>query len=318
MLDAQTYGSIFAPHLLERQAAALFSGMRFVHYTTAQAAMSIISTRKIWLRNVLFMNDFSEVSFGIDAVIAYFGTEKAERFWAKIDELTEGRAHKVKANFDSWQSDLRTRTYVCCLSEHDNREDRYGRLSMWRGYGKATGVGVVINPGPVYAETDALGAYTYPVLYIADDDLPALFDRITQSIIAGEAVLRTQTADEIETWTLDLLLSLPFYLKHPGFSEEREWRVVYRPTYEPSKRLQGRMEAVNGFPQRLYELPLSDEPEEGLVGLSPADLINRVVIGPTEHPTALYHAFVDLLSEAGVADASSKVFVSDIPFRSNG
>lgn len=315
MLDLQTYGSIFLPHLLPRQLNAISTEMRFVHYTTAQAAMSIVSRRKVWLRNVLFMNDFSEVSFGIDAVIKYFGSESATAFWATIDKLTDGQAQKIKADFDGWVPDLRTRTYVCCLSEHDPSEDRYGRLSMWRGYGRATGVGIVINPSVLYSQTDALAAYTYPVLYVAETDLPDLFDTITQSIIDAEELLGTQTSKEIEVWVLDLLLSLPFYLKHPGFSEEREWRVVHRPNYEPSTRLEPQMEAVNGFPQRIYELPLQDAPEEGLVGLKPAELVNRLIIGPTEHPVALYHAFVDLLSEAGVPDASAKVIVSDIPFR---
>lgn len=315
MLDLQTYGSIFLPHLMPRQMAAMASGMRFVHYTTAQAAMSIIARKKVWLRNILFMNDFSEVSFGIEAVLEYFGSSRASSFWALVDDLTAGRAAKIKADFDNWQPDLRTRTYVCCLSEHDATEDRYGRLSMWRGYGDTTGVGVVINPEVLYAQTDALAAYTYPVIYVANDEIPALFDSIVASILAGETILRTQTPDEIETWILDLLLSLPFYLKHPGFAEEREWRVVHRPSYEPSTRLERRMESVKGFPQRLYEVPLEDVPSEGLVGMTPNALINRVIIGPTEHPVALYHAFVDLLSEAGVDDAGAKVVVSDIPFR---
>lgn len=277
--------------------------------------MSIVSRQKVWLRNVLFMNDFSEVSFGIESVVSYFGGVQSDVFWSKVDELTKGRATQIKGTFDSWVPDLRTRTYVCCLSEHGDREDSYGRLSMWRGYGSATGVGIVINPDPLYAHTDALAAYTYPVLYVAEADIPELFGSITASIIGAEDVLKNESPEEIEAWILDLLLSLPFYLKHPGFSEEREWRIVHRPTYSPSTRLEPRMESVNGFPQRIYELPLKDVPEEGLVGLEPKDLVNRLIIGPTEHPVALYHAFVDLLSEAGVEEASSKVFVSDIPFR---
>lgn len=315
MLDTAAYSSIFFPHLIHRQMAAMSSGMKFVHYTTAQAAMSIVARRRVWLRNVLFMNDFSEVSFGIEAVISYFGSERSKDFWLVVDRLTGGMADKIKADFDSWVPDLRTRTYVCCLSEHDPKENAYGRLSMWRGYGSETGVGIVINPAPIYAQSDALSAYSYPVLYVEANDIPDLFDTIAGSIIGAEDVLKEQSAEEVKLWVLDLLLSLPFYLKHPGFSEEREWRVVHRPTYDPSARLEPKMESVNGFPQRIYELPLEDIPEENLLGLNPKELVDRLIIGPTEHPVALYHAFVDLLSEAGVEEAASKVFVSDIPFR---
>jgi hypothetical protein len=44
-------------------------------------------------------------------------------------------------------------------------------------------------------------------------------------------------------------------------------------------------------------------------------LINRIIIGPTQYPWAMWKAFVTLLSEAGVENAASKVFTSDIPLR---
>jgi hypothetical protein len=67
-------------------------------------------------------------------------------------------------------------------------------------------------------------------------------------------------------------------------------------------------------PQPIYKIPLKDIPEIGFFGSIPS-LINRVIIGPTEYPLALSEAFVQLLEEAGVQEAASKVCVSDIPLR---
>lgn len=41
-------------------------GVRFVHYTTAEVAVSIIKNRGIWMRNAFVMNDYSEVRYGMD------------------------------------------------------------------------------------------------------------------------------------------------------------------------------------------------------------------------------------------------------------
>ena len=186
---------------------------------------------------------------------------------------------------------------------------------MWRGYGSTAGVGIVINPEPIYSETDALHAYTYPMLYLSSAESKEMFRSATDGIIKNEQLLAAQSADDVERWVFHMLYSMPFCLKHPGFREEREWRIVYRPNYAKSDRLKPRMESVSGLPQRLYELPLEDVAEEGLVGMAPAQLINRVIIGPTEHGAALHQAFVDLLDEAGVEEPQTKVSWSDIPFR---
>ena len=39
-------------------------------------------------------------------------------------------------------------TYLTSISEHRNKEDTFGRLSMWRAYGETTGVALVMNNSP--------------------------------------------------------------------------------------------------------------------------------------------------------------------------
>ena len=48
----------------QRMAKAKADGRRFVHYTSAPAAISIIEKQEIWLRNSAAMNDYSEVQHG--------------------------------------------------------------------------------------------------------------------------------------------------------------------------------------------------------------------------------------------------------------
>jgi hypothetical protein len=56
---------IFFPHMVEQRLRAKNAGRRFVHYTNANAAMDILRSKTIWLRNSSCMNDVSEVRYGL-------------------------------------------------------------------------------------------------------------------------------------------------------------------------------------------------------------------------------------------------------------
>ncbi len=52
----------------------------FAHYTTAEAAMKIIRSGEIWLRNVRVMNDYSEVVYGLDLMANAWHSQAGETF----------------------------------------------------------------------------------------------------------------------------------------------------------------------------------------------------------------------------------------------
>ena len=64
---------IFRPHTRRQQDkayerqnkskdTAMNGQLRFVHYTTARAALSIIKSKRMWMRNATCMSDYREVS----------------------------------------------------------------------------------------------------------------------------------------------------------------------------------------------------------------------------------------------------------------
>ena len=60
-------------------------GARFVHYTSAENALKIIQSKRLWLRNTLCMSDFREVQHGFDILQRFFGVpEKKEAFKAAL------------------------------------------------------------------------------------------------------------------------------------------------------------------------------------------------------------------------------------------
>lgn len=306
---------IFFAHIINRQNNIRENNRRMVHYTRAETFLSLIRNREIWLRNTKCMNDFEEVEFGIRKIIEYFGGDMASNFWELLETTHPGSGGEIKSRFDGWLHDLKAETYITCVSEHLSEEDKLGRLSMWRAYGGGAGVALIINPGVMLRESDSLAAYSYPVFYFNEIEACGAFKAFTDRLIAEKEIIGKLKLEELVHYVFEVLQSYAFCLKHPGFKEEREWRVVFRPNYENSQYIKGSVVSINGIPQKIYKLPLENIPEEGLHGMSINELLEHVIIGPCDHPFVIKSALVEELSACGVEDAFNKISISDIPLR---
>lgn len=317
--DEVKLAGLFLPHSTETRLNTLNSRTRFVHYTSASAAASIIENRSIWLRSTTSMNDFREIHFGIDQLIGCLGrkreTDTARSFWGLLEQLGDGLPQQVIEVYDGLLDDLRLNTYLFSLSEHNASEDEIGRLSMWRAYGCETGVALVINGRSLYSYSDALSTYSYPVFYGDADATEAHFAALVSNLIQQKEYLAQIPSGHITDLVFEMLTSYSICLKHPGFREEREWRVVHQPKQRPSSRVTPRKAEIRGVPQIVYELPLADIPEASLFGLEPDELIDRIIIGPTKYPLVMFDYFCAALDNVGVKEPAKRVFISHIPLR---
>ncbi len=104
-------------------------------------------------------------------------------------------------------------------------------------------------------------------------------------------------------------------LKHKGFHEEREWRVLYAPNRQPSPLMEHSIETIGGVLQIVCKAPLDGNVSQELADIDMARIFDRLIIGPSPYPWVMYQAFVAALDKIEVPDASKRVFVSDIPIR---
>nr|WP_082490273.1 DUF2971 domain-containing protein [Methylobacterium sp. Leaf122] len=306
---------IFFPYASGRQRDLELRRGRFVHYTTASVAVSIIQNKQVWMRNASTMNDFMEVEYGYRCLNYAYDSDAGVKFKNILDALNPGWRPGVENLFNGWLQSFRSGTYLSCISEHMDSEDTFGRLSMWRAYGGETGIAIVMNNRPFVTPSDALGAYTSPVAYMSPDQFKAEFQRIANKMEENSQFLSQLEPNIITSSLFNMLRFTVLGTKHPGFHEEREWRIIHTPGLENSDRLVKDLQIVRGTPQVIYKIPLKDIPDGGFIGAEIPQLVERVIIGPTQYPLTMYEAFVDLLTQAGVVDAASKVRVSDIPLR---
>jgi len=286
---------------------------RFAYYTQAETALKILANREVWMRNATMMNDYEEIHHGINIVAKHFGKGSAiEQFLSsRVNDSHPDIFEKIGQRFDNWINDLKFRTFITCVSEHSQDEDTLGRLSMWRAYGGNAGVALIFSAEPFQRDDDRLSAYSLPVRYMGDDKADKFFNDLLSKI-----------SDENIDWSVfktedlvhQIVTSLQFFSlsrKHPGFKEEQEWRIFHRPSTQPSKFLKKEVVTIGGVPQIIYKIPL-----DGNLDLAPAQIIERVIIGPCEHKWEIADTFRSILDDLGVAAADKKVFVSGIPLRS--
>jgi len=256
----QNLFKIFHPFAYDKQQKALNNNQRFVYYTSAETAISILKNNEIWMRNATCMNDYSEVNYGLDCLSkAYRRSSAGSIFKSTLQNIHPNICQDIETLFNSWVPNMQSETYLTCVSEHFNDEDMFGRLSMWRAYGKMSGVAIVLKNSVLFS-TAALKAYSTPVAYIDEIGVSDQFNRITENIRNNEELIRSVDREIIKNYIFNVFKFAILSIKHPGFKEEQEWRIVYSPSMEPSVSIKKDICVVNGTPQPIFKIPLIDIP----------------------------------------------------------
>ncbi len=290
--------------------------LKFVQYTSAEAAASIIMSEEVWLRNSRCMKDYSEIQHGLYCLIdAYQSNDPRNKLKSLLEKAFPGSPKRLEELFNGWIPHFRDDTYITCLSEHPSTENQYGRLSMWRAYGGNQSVAIVVNTEVFTSKTDILHASICPVSYLSPEAFNENFFRVSDRIEKHIDAISQLDEDVVLNIVFDLFRNYAVSIKHPGFAEEREWRIVYMPTFLPSEHVKSEIETINGLPQEVCKIPLKDFPEEGFNGASIPRLINRIIIGPNDEQNILIKSFTKLLETAGCKDAYKMVYASGIPLR---
>jgi hypothetical protein len=291
--------------------------LRFVHYTSADAALSIIKSKRIWMRNVTCMADYREVVHGFD-IFNKFLSNPATRgeFVSAVETCAQGAAEEAIGLFNQWWKDIRFNTYVTSISEHSSDEDGHGRLSMWRAFGGGPArVGIVISVPWFSGAALALKLMFSPVAYLGETEAVASIYQTLVKIRENCDFLKSLDRCLIVSHVFWMLLAGVTCIKHEGFKEEREWRAIYSPNRLPSPFMEAATQSIGGIPQRIYKIPLDRSISPEIADLDFTSIFDRLIIGPTAYSWVLYEAFRDALKDSGVENAHERVWASNIPIR---
>ena len=314
-MEAEILAKIFFPEYLEK-IDELKSGKRIAHYTSAKNAISIIKNSEIWLRNSQMMNDYSEIVHGMECLKNSWNSEKMAGFRGFFDECHDGLRSRIESIFNQNFHCIKEETFITSLSLHENYEDEYGRLSMWRAYGGKSGVALVLNNEAFTGDSGNIKAFSSPIFYRNIDDFNRFFENWSNNIMKNREFLNSCDPEIICNLVFHAFRIFSLSTKHPGFHEEKEWRVFHSPSIDgESKFISISIETINEIPQTVAKLKLDNDEELNVKNISPVDLIDKIIIGPCLYPLQIRSALAGAMFEVGFEDPLSKIHISNIPYR---
>jgi hypothetical protein len=309
---------VFFPNAYYRNRKLTTQRARFAYYTSADTALRILGSRQLWFRDARVMNDFREIEYGLDCVRAAWNDAQGEKLRQVVDGVHQV-SNRISSIFDALTPAFKLATFLACFSEHGGQaapeEDKYGRLSMWRAYGGDAGVAFVIH-GPLLLSTSFKSPlWTAPVEYLNKNGVAAEMNALAGRMLPATEFLRSMRPDDLVNTIVHWLRFAIIATKHPAFREEREWRLIYSPIDQNDQALRPSVESIGGIPQTVMKLDLVDRTEAGGGDLSIGAVLERILIGPTEHSSVTAMAFARALNDGGYGARGIKIFETDIPLR---
>lgn len=295
------------------------TGALLAHYTTADTAMKIIRGRSMWLRNAAVMNDFSEVEYGRSVMASVLDGILGMRFRDVLDRIAEGAGTSIMERHQGHRRHVRESVFMASLSEYDPR-DKYGRLSMWRAYGgPVAGVALLFNGAAADLEIEpSLEVVVSPVLYGDETSFEMEFLELVEKLEANVEFLGKFPHDILVNAGAYALQTASFSIKHPGFEEEKEWRIIHRPYEYASASMVESNICIGGIPQAIYELPFHNPTKGALFDIPQLDLneiLDAVLIGPCAYPETVARALAGEMAAAGIKSPQDRIRLSNIPLR---
>jgi hypothetical protein len=140
-----------------------------------------------------------------------------------------------------------------------------------------------------------------------DDVLRSVIQFFRDGVQNNRAPSMEQWTEEFLRYWANLLALLVCFVKHPKFSGEREWRLVYHLQDEAMPRmryLQRSLMMTRHAPMRL--MMCDDKPCLPLKG---------IVVGPSRRKEVSKISVADLLRTHGYSNQGVPVTLTDIPYR---
>lgn len=301
---------IFFPHHNQQLNRVRDEKINFVHYTNADTAFKIIKNQEIWLRKVTVMNDFREFEHGKDNLISLIeNSDEGKSLKKTLDSISSNLFDNVYSKFKEWSRYIKDDFYIACFSEHTETEDKIGKLSMWRAYGRNAGVAIVLKRDFFFTSKHQ-GLDFSSVVYMGDSELIQEIAKLGSSILSQKDSVKNVPANVLEAYLFNVFRFAALCNKHEGFKEEKEWRLIATASLLPEGSVTTQeIVTIQGTPQNIVKINLGN--------LNFKDMIDKVIIGPCQHPFEVYKSIASALKSIGAEKPEEMINISDIPLRLN-
>lgn len=315
-MSSVNLNEIFFPHLNQQLKRVKNEEINFVHYTNAETAFKLIKNQEIWLRNVAVMNDFREFEHGKECLVKLLDdSEEGQALKNIFNVINPVIFDEVYSNFKNWGPFIKDDFYISCFSEHKNKDDDIGKLSMWRAYGGNAGVAIIFKQDFFSEIYTNYGLDFSSVAYLNADELKQEINHLTTTISSNIEQIKSLPIKDLIFYLFNIFRFSALCNKHVGFDEEKEWRLIAIASQNIKNDLISQeIETIRGIPQNILKIRLKGIALDNLVF---KDMIHKVIIGPCLYPWTIRSSIATALREIGVTDPEKIIHISNIPLRVN-
>ena len=315
-MNSVSFNEIFFPHHNRQLKRIKDEQINFVHYTNAETAFKIIKNQEIWLRNVAVMNDFREFEHGKECLVNLLDdSEEGQALKNIFNVINPDIFDKVYSDFKNWGSFIKDDFYISYFSEHKNKDNDIGKLSMWRAYGGNSGVAIVFKQDFFSEIYTNYGLDFSSVAYLNQDELKQEINHLAITISSNIEQIKSLSTKDLSFYLFNIFRFSALCNKHIGFDEEKEWRLIAIASQNIKNDLISQeIETISGIPQNILKVRLKGIALDNLVF---KDMIHKVIIGPCLYPWIIRNSIATALRDIGITDPENIIHISNIPLRVN-
>ncbi len=278
-----------------------------------------MASDELWFSNPLYMNDMEELRFGILEGAQAFRQHGLIRSACNSPERYELLLNEFEHQLNRFSNEHAFDTYVFCLSEHDSEKDTDGLLSMWRGYGSnGNGAAIIFDTAQMnYSEGSPL--IISKVSYASQNDrrqwIGAKFTEFA-NLLSKNNVPDDKLFLPVHA-LFERIKIFSIFTKHRGFSEEREWRVVYLRERDATHKMDEMLHYAIGRNGIEPKLKFKIKPIDGLTkdDFSLEKIVYQIILGPSVSSPLAVSSVKRMLEKLGKLELAKKLIASTTPLR---
>jgi Protein of unknown function (DUF2971) len=227
---------------MQRYAEELGDVPPLFHYTGAHGVRGILNSDRIWASGAQHMNDWMEVVYGYDIMMNALRPLVHE---GKLPNHTQRVFREVLRAMEQPDSPF-VDAYFAAFCEKGNL------LSQWRAYAGTQGFAIEVDPLVFKGELTLSTKAPARNLRLAKVEYePAQQERSFRELLDEtiETIEKQRgKSDRVDATLAEfvrvVLSSWAATVKHPGFREEQEWRVIFQPMITTEERYHSTEEFV--------------------------------------------------------------------------
>jgi hypothetical protein len=284
------------------------------HYTGAPAIRGILQSDSIWASGAQYMNDWMEVVYGYDIIMTGLRELVEKRKLARRSRAVFKDVLRMMESPDSPFIDA----YFAAFCEKGNL------LSQWRAYAGTQGFAVEFHPLVIKGELTLTTKAPARNLRLAkveydparqQENFRGLIEELTDNIEQAKVGSPTEAAPStLVEFTRMVLSSWAATVKHPGFAEEQEWRVIFQPLITEEEKYLSTSEFVVRLEGPEFVTHVEFIPDKQVLGKHGHKLpIRSIVCGPNVDMRSAKRAVEILLRNNGYEGV--EIRKSEIPAR---